>query len=49
MGPLPFDVFVALDSGDEVFLNNLLLENGHAVRKDRYAPSDWEKADEIQP
>jgi endonuclease YncB( thermonuclease family) len=28
------DVFVKTKSGEEVFLNNALLENGHAVRKD---------------
>ncbi len=30
---------------DETFLNNLLLENGHAVRKDGYALFDWETGD----
>ena len=28
------DVFVKTKSGDPVYLNNLLLSNGHAVRKD---------------
>jgi endonuclease YncB( thermonuclease family) len=36
------DIFLQTDSGDEIFLNNALLENGHAVCKDSYTPSDWE-------
>ena len=45
------DIFLKLNSGgssvetpspaEEVFLNNLLLENGHAVRKDSYTLQDW--------
>ena len=27
---------------EEIFLNNALLQNGHAVRKGAYAPADWE-------
>lgn len=43
------DVFVPRagdgdDSGEDVFLNNALLAHGHAVRKDEYAPSDWEES-----
>lgn len=34
-----------MDSGEEVFLNNVLLENRHAVRKETYALSDWEEPD----
>jgi endonuclease YncB( thermonuclease family) len=37
------DVFLQTNSGEELFLNNLLLENGHAVRKDRFTLDDWEK------
>lgn len=36
------DVFITLPSGEEIFLNNYLLENGHAIRKDRYTLGDWE-------
>lgn len=36
------DVFVATPSG-EVFLNNALLEHGHAIRKDAWEFRDWEK------
>jgi micrococcal nuclease len=36
------DVFLETNSGEELFLNNLLLENGHAVRKDRFTLNDWE-------
>jgi endonuclease YncB( thermonuclease family) len=43
------DVHLELESGETVFLNNLLLENGRAVRKDGYALSDWDKADEGAP
>jgi endonuclease YncB( thermonuclease family) len=34
------DVFLTTDAG-EVFLNNTLLENGHAVRKDAWEFGDW--------
>ena len=34
------DMFFTTASGD-VFLNNALLENGHAVRKDEWEFSDW--------
>jgi len=30
------DVFLETKSGHELFLNNLLLENGHAMRKDKF-------------
>ena len=36
------DVFFAQASGDDVFLNNALLINGHAVRKDAWEFGDWE-------
>lgn len=36
------DVFVVAEAGEEIFLNNALLAQGHAVRKDSYAPLDWE-------
>lgn len=29
--------------GEELFLNNLLLENGHARRYDKVALEDWEE------
>jgi micrococcal nuclease len=32
---------VAGSESGEIFLNNMLLENGHAVRSDGSAPSDW--------
>jgi endonuclease YncB( thermonuclease family) len=35
------DVFLTTDSG-EIFLNNALLENGQAVRKDAWEFGDWE-------
>ena len=35
------DVFLALDDGTEVFLNNALLENGHATSKKEWQFSDW--------
>ncbi len=37
------DVFLGAEGGDDVFLNNALLENGHAVRKDAWEFRDWEK------
>ncbi len=42
------DIFLETDAGAlsaGLFLNNLLLENGHAVRKDSYALFDWEARD----
>ncbi|MBI2947717.1 MAG: thermonuclease family protein [Verrucomicrobia bacterium] len=36
------DVFLMLPGGEEVFLNNLLLEEGHARRLDKVALGDWE-------
>lgn len=42
------DVFICLATsdgsgvkGEEVFLNNELLANGHAVRMNEYTPADW--------
>jgi endonuclease YncB( thermonuclease family) len=35
------DVFLTLDDGNTVYLNNALLENGHAIRKKSYEVSDW--------
>ena len=35
------DVFLEADSGEAVFLNNALLEHGHAVRSDGSAAGDW--------
>jgi endonuclease YncB( thermonuclease family) len=37
------DVFLEQKGGDDVFLNNALLANGHAVRKDEWEFRDWEK------
>jgi endonuclease YncB( thermonuclease family) len=37
------DIFLTRRSGDEIFLNNALLENGHAGRKDDWEFRDWEK------
>jgi hypothetical protein len=31
-----------MDGSDAVFLNNELLANGHAVRKDEYSLTDWD-------
>jgi endonuclease YncB( thermonuclease family) len=36
------DVFFTMDGSDAVFLNNELLANGHAVRKDEYSLTDWD-------
>ena len=36
------DVYLDLDSGNEIFLNNHLLTNGHAIRKDSFTLNDWE-------
>ena len=35
------DVFLKMKDGTEVFLNNLLLETGHAVRYDDVKEEDW--------
>lgn len=37
------DVFLQTGAGadEEVFLNNALLERGHAVRKDAWELGDW--------
>ena len=40
--PLLADVFLEMNSGEIIFLNNLLLENGHAVRMDSSTPKEWE-------
>lgn len=37
------DVFLVIPGQGEIFLNNLLLQKGHAVRKDRFSLLDWEK------
>jgi endonuclease YncB( thermonuclease family) len=37
------DVFITTGDGTEIFLNNHLLENGLAERKDAWEFSDWEK------
>ncbi len=37
------DVFLTTTHGDDVFLNNRLLETGHARRYDTVAPEDWEE------
>lgn len=37
------DIFLETNSGPEIVLNNALLENGHAIRKDGYTLSDWEE------
>ena len=36
------DVFVETRDGEDVFLNNVLLEQGHAERKDAWEFGDWE-------
>jgi len=36
------DVFLQIGSAPEVFLNNALLEHGHAVQKDAWEFRDWE-------
>ncbi len=36
---------LSADLSADLFLNNLLLENGHAVRKDSYELFDWEPRD----
>ncbi len=37
------DVFLTSKEGESVFLNNVLLANGHAVAKDSWEFGDWEK------
>jgi len=37
------DIFLRLNDAEELFLNNLLLENGHARRYDKFALVDWEQ------
>jgi endonuclease YncB( thermonuclease family) len=37
------DIFLRQENGGEGFLNNLLLENGHARRYDNVKPADWEE------
>ena len=37
------DVFVVTSRGEEVFVNNALLEQNHAERKDAWEFGDWEK------
>ncbi|MBI4430652.1 MAG: thermonuclease family protein [Candidatus Omnitrophica bacterium] len=37
------DVFLKMKDAKEIFLNNLLLEKGFAVRKDKFSLLDWEK------
>lgn len=37
------DIFLQMPKGEEIFLNNYLLEKGHAVRMNRIPPHDWEK------
>jgi endonuclease YncB( thermonuclease family) len=36
------DIFLRCNDGEELFLNNLLLENGHARRYDKVTLEDWE-------
>ena len=36
------DVFIGQATGEDVFLNNALLANGQAVRKDVWQFRDWE-------
>ena len=38
------DVFLQPEAGEEIFLNNALLETGHADRKDSFTLTDWDKA-----
>jgi endonuclease YncB( thermonuclease family) len=37
------DVFLSPATGEEIFLNNTLLKNHHAIRKDAWEFRDWEK------
>lgn len=37
------DVFLLMPDGKELFLNNHLLETGHAVRMDKIPAREWEK------
>jgi len=43
------DVFLAMSDGTEIFLNNYLLENGLAERKDAWAFADWQKVEQRWP
>jgi endonuclease YncB( thermonuclease family) len=36
------DIFLRQPGGADIFLNNLLLQCGHAIRKEKVAPSDRE-------
>ena len=36
------DIFLRREDSEELFLNNLPLENGHARRCDKVTPADWE-------
>ena len=40
------DVFLAMNDGTEIFLNNFLLEHGHAGRKDAWEFADWQKVEQ---
>ena len=37
------DIFLRQEDGEELFLNNLLLANGHARRYDKITLTDWEE------
>ena len=37
------DIFLKMEDGKEIFLNNLLLEKSFAVRRDKFSLLDWEK------
>lgn len=37
------DVYLAIAGGEEIFINNVLLEKGHAVRTDKIPLTEWEK------
>jgi endonuclease YncB( thermonuclease family) len=39
------DLFFRDEEGEELFVNNLLLENGHARRYDKVTAEDWEEED----
>lgn len=36
------DVFLEMEDGEIIYLNNQLLETGHAIRYDRVRPEDWD-------
>ena len=36
------EVFLLSETGEGIFLNNALLESGHAVRMDGNTPKEWE-------